>query len=255
MTTDMTTDWTSEKYFKSLFDNEKANASAQLDPAWFPGLLLCSPAFLWNFVYRPLHHRDPEFVYVPFQKRRDMPTFLKMIRPFTNGTLPGSPDIYVPVFFQINCLPNSPGSPGSRSLICTFCLTLGRDMKLTLRCITFCRSLPLKASPFPFFLRGSWPVSLAYSDWQFSILPNDFEDRLSQAFAHRIWPLLHERSEMFNFSRNDPLVILSHNLDFWLPHAYRVIEDRLREFPRCEFESTDQVGTLMRLRREIPEDT
>ena len=40
-----------EKYLKSLFDNEKANASAQLDPAWFPGLFTMSPAFLWNFVW------------------------------------------------------------------------------------------------------------------------------------------------------------------------------------------------------------
>ena len=172
---------------------------------------------------------------------------------FINGIRPGKPVIYAVICLRVICPPNSPGFLATLGLICISSLTPVPDMRLTRLFITSCRSVPWNVSPFPFFLRGIWPVSLAYSDERFSQLPVDFEDRLSRAFAHHIWPLLIKNSPVSAFSLRDPLVVLSHNLDFWLPYLYRVIEDRLRGFPRCDFETPDQAVTLLRLRCEVPE--
>jgi hypothetical protein len=68
----MDVDWFSDKYFVNRFDFAKANASLQLDPAWFPGLFTSSPAIVWKFVYRPYINRTPEFVYVPFRKCKSL---------------------------------------------------------------------------------------------------------------------------------------------------------------------------------------
>lgn len=105
----------------------------------------------------------------------------------------------------------------------------------------------------PLFKKGMWPVGFTV-DWSTSFLNNDFESRLSEAFAYHIWPLLIRSSKMSAFTKDDPLVILSHNLDYWLPYAYKVAEERLRSFPRVDFKSTAQEQELHRLRQKMPTD-
>jgi hypothetical protein len=42
------------------------------------------------------------------------------------------------------------------------------------------------------------------------------------------------------FNSSDSLVLLSHDLDFWLPHAITMMEGRMREFERVEPETDEQ---------------
>ncbi len=97
-----------------------------------------------------------------------------------------------------------------------------------------------------------WPPALRNIHAR-EVLPRDFSARLAKAFAFQVWPLLNKRSNMKAFSKDDPVVLLSHNLDYWLPFAYIMAENRLRTFPRVRFESGGQRKKLEKLRRRMPE--
>jgi len=105
----------------------------------------------------------------------------------------------------------------------------------------------------PLFKRGIWPP-MRYTHSTVPFMQTDFESRLSEAFAHHIWPLIDRGSRIKSFTKDDPLVILSHNLDYWLPYTYMVAEKRLHSFPRVDCESYKQEQELNRLRQEMPSD-
>ncbi|MGD9853033.1 MAG: hypothetical protein AB7T38_17430 [Nitrospirales bacterium] len=86
------------------------------------------------------------------------------------------------------------------------------------------------------------------------LLPNDFENFLSQAFAYHVWPLLNSGSGASAFSKSDPLRVLAHNLDFWMPYSYQVSEEILRQFGRCPLENQKQVRDLKKLRNNLEGD-
>jgi hypothetical protein len=65
-------------------------------------------------------------------------------------------------------------------------------------------------------------------------LPTDFDVRLSRAWAWTVWRHLESGSKMRAFTRDDPIKLLAHNLDFWVPAVTATIHDRLREFPEVD---------------------
>src|ERR1700682_5866187 len=79
---------------------------------------------------------------------------------------------------------------------------------------------------------GTWPPLGTFIEEDERALPPDFGDRLANAFADLIWKRLSPRSPASAFTEVDPIRVLSHNLDYWLPHALAVIEDELRLFDR-----------------------
>jgi len=85
----------------------------------------------------------------------------------------------------------------------------------------------------PLLRAGQWPflADLVEPD---ALLPQDFAERLSRAWAWTIWPSLMSGSSISAFSPGDPLRILSHQLDFWLPAVTEVIQSRLKDFPAVE---------------------
>jgi hypothetical protein len=246
----MTSVWTSEKYYKTLFDLSQIDPSKGLDPAWFPGLFNLSSAFVWDFIYRPLDNRVPEFVYTPFEKCRSIENLSAEEEAIQSWNLTWETGHLRHMLFK-NRL------PPSLTWLSKFPESNLYLLPNTNKYETYCPLYHLLPAPsihrfsLPIFGWGAWPVALRNTDSVFSKLTDDFEDSLSKAFAHHIWPLLAKPSMSF-FSRNDPIVVLSHNLDFWLPYAYEVIENRLRGFPRCDLETQEQITTLMRLRRIAP---
>ena len=105
----------------------------------------------------------------------------------------------------------------------------------------------------PAMKRPIWPSNLA-SPWHNQIFQADFVDRLSRAFAEHIWRYLDAGSGLRAFGPNDPLVLLSHNLDFWLPHAITVIEERMRGFSRVDPKTPEQVRILTEAREHADPD-
>jgi hypothetical protein len=56
-----------------------------------------------------------------------------------------------------------------------------------------------------------------------SVSPADFEARLGRAWAWTVWPHLNSGSGLAAFSHDDPIKLLAHNLDFWIPAVTEVI--------------------------------
>lgn len=84
------------------------------------------------------------------------------------------------------------------------------------------------------------------------ILPPGFEERLSEAFAYHIWPLVCPGSPPSGFSRSEPIRVLAHDLDFWLPYADIVIQQRVKRLGRVKIEDSKQAEQLRKLRAKCP---
>jgi hypothetical protein len=85
----------------------------------------------------------------------------------------------------------------------------------------------------PLLKAGHWPYTMeTYNVDQY--LPADFEQRLSRAWAGTVWRHLNSGSPLGAFSKNDPIRLLAHNLDFWIPPVTEAIQQTLREFPVVE---------------------
>lgn len=85
----------------------------------------------------------------------------------------------------------------------------------------------------PLLRTGLWPFIADYSGLD-DFLPDDFETRLSRAWAWTAWRHLEAGSKMRAFTRDDPIKLLAHNLDFWVPAVTATIQDRLRDFPEVD---------------------
>lgn len=84
---------------------------------------------------------------------------------------------------------------------------------------------------------GQWPY-VADTTLVDRFLPADFEHRLSRAWAATVWRHLISGSPLRAFSSTDPIRLLAHNLDYWIPPVTAAIQDILGGFPRVD----DSVG-------------
>lgn len=82
----------------------------------------------------------------------------------------------------------------------------------------------------PLLHAGQWPfwAELASPDPH---LPADFHQRLTRAWGATVWRHLMPSSPASGFTKDDPVRILAHNLDFWLPAVTEAIEDEMRTWP------------------------
>jgi hypothetical protein len=83
----------------------------------------------------------------------------------------------------------------------------------------------LQRCKLPLLDEAVWPSPL--SPQTIPLLPKDYETRLAHAFAQHIWPLLDTGGRIRAFSRDDPIRLLAHNLDYWIPHVDGVIQHRM----------------------------
>jgi hypothetical protein len=85
----------------------------------------------------------------------------------------------------------------------------------------------------PALRRGQWPF---LADWGGidRHLPPHFGQSLAKAWAATVWPHLNSGSRLTAFSKNDPIRLLAHNLDFWVPPVTAVIQQRLGEFSEVD---------------------
>ncbi|BCJ67977.1 sigma-70 family RNA polymerase sigma factor [Polymorphospora rubra] len=93
----------------------------------------------------------------------------------------------------------------------------------------------LQRHGFPLLRCGDWPFSAQLTDID-AYLPADFETRLSRAWAGAVWRHLmpQYKSPISGFTKDDPIRLLAHNLDFWIPPVTEVIQDILRDFPEVD---------------------
>lgn len=84
----------------------------------------------------------------------------------------------------------------------------------------------------PLLRRGLWPFMADHGVDR--VLPPDFGDRLAKAWAYTVWPHLNSGSRLGAFSRDDPIRLLAHNLNFWVPPVTAVVQETLKTFPEVD---------------------
>jgi hypothetical protein len=77
---------------------------------------------------------------------------------------------------------------------------------------------------------GIWPYTVGIEQPD-RYLPADFGARLGRAWASLVWRHLSPGSPLSAFSRSEPVRLLAHNLDFWIPPVTAAMEEILRTFP------------------------
>ncbi|BBX94685.1 sigma-70 family RNA polymerase sigma factor [Mycolicibacterium boenickei] len=82
----------------------------------------------------------------------------------------------------------------------------------------------------PLLHAGQWPfwAELVNPD---PYLPADFHQRLTDAWGATVWRHLMPSSPISRFTKDDPIRILAHNLDFWIPAVAEAMEDEMRTWP------------------------
>lgn len=97
----------------------------------------------------------------------------------------------------------------------------------------------LRRHGLPPLKKGSWPAMLSHPI-PFVRLPRDFDARVAAAFAELVWPILSPGSSTTAFSPKEPIRLLAHNLDFWLPHIDRIAQQSVEALGRCAIDGDEQ---------------
>jgi hypothetical protein len=103
----------------------------------------------------------------------------------------------------------------------------------------------------PLLRRGNWPHLMAHHLLE-HVVPSDFNARLQQAFAHHIWPLLGSRGIPSAYSRNEPVRLLSHSLDYWMPYIDLVAQSVCAGFGRTGFDDAKEVADFDLHKNDMP---
>lgn len=91
----------------------------------------------------------------------------------------------------------------------------------------------------PMLRGGHWPFLMDHGEDDY--LPADFTRRLERAWAWTVWPHLVSGSPLSAFSGDDPLRLLAHNMDFWVPAVTGMMQARLSEHSEVIPEDVDEV--------------
>lgn len=229
-------------------------------PENFPELGNLSAAFFFEFLPQPTEILQPEFVYIPIKTDQSLTHKSRLL---TELTISNWNNVWEAGHLRSQFIPEVRPTIFPRKLKW---LTRFQDVNLYLipddgksgfeAFAPLYHLLPLrtvKRFSLPALRRGLWPPSM-YNDVLHSHITKTFNDQLSKAFASHIWPLLNSGSAPRAFSKDDPIILLAHNLNYWLPSVYRLAESRLRQFSRVEFESHDQTSKLRKLQTGLPKN-
>ena len=100
----------------------------------------------------------------------------------------------------------------------------------------------LKACGLPPLRRGFWPqFGLPWNHRVQRYLPGDFLPRLQSGFSRQLWPYLSQQPRR-SFSEAEPVVMLSNDIDFWLPYLDQVAQTRLKAFDRVPHDEDTQAA-------------
>lgn len=198
-------------------------------PELFPSLNNLSAGFIYKGVIRPVDPLPPEYVTLP-SPRLSTPEMVAI----SQWNMLWEAGQFRRRFFDLEDLPEPMAKIAELGDVnVTF---LPRTRTRYFEHAPLVHLLPkrvLEQFGLPLLRGGQWPF-MTDNGGDDDFLPDDFEQRLTRAWAHIVWPHLISGSKMRAFSVNDPIRLLAHNLDFWVPAVTAVIQDRLRDFPEVD---------------------
>lgn len=207
--------------------------ATETTPDWFPELRTLSPAFLFRMIPVPdVEPTPPEYVFLPQPGRRTALAF-DLATASWNSLWEAGP--FAADIVDSRRLPRQ---------LRWLRKANGRNIRLVPRFnehryhayAALYHLIPaqvLREFGLPLLKRGGWPHLIVQGDLR-PHLPADFDERLAKAFSRHMWPLLNGRGGQIGFSRDEPIKVLSHHLDYWLPYIDVVAQRRMRLNGRCE---------------------
>lgn len=204
------------------------------DPDEYPSLRNMSAGFMFSGVVRPLEPTQPEYATIALEPGLGSEENSKALVAVCNWNLLWEAGQFRRRFFDLDELPEPMAAIADLGDVnITF---VPRTRSRYFEYAPLLHLLPrrsLETFGLPVLRPGLWPF-MADNAGIDDFLPADFETRLSRAWAWTVWRHLESGSKMRAFTRDDPIKLLAHNLDFWVPAVTATIQDRLREFPEVD---------------------
>jgi hypothetical protein len=200
----------------------------KIEPELFPRLTNLSAGLMYRAVIRPEEPAPPEYLTVP-----PLPGMseLETAGVISSWNMLWEAGQFRRRFFDEDNLPAPLAEIADRGdLNITF---IPRTQSRYFEYAPLYHLLPratLERFGLPLLHAGQWPFVASIVDHDRWLGP-EFHERLTKAWAYAVWPHLMPASPPSAFTRNDPIKLLSHNLDFWLPAVNQVVQETLREFP------------------------
>ncbi len=199
-------------------------------PEEFPCLRNISAGFLFSGVVRPLQPAPPEYVALAMPHTLDM----KLVGAVGQWNMLWESAQFRRRFFDLDDLPEPMAKIADLGDVnVTFVPRTGSRYFEYAPLLHLLPKRVLDMFGLPTLRRGQWPFLADYAVID-DFMPPDFDARLARAWASTVWPHLMSGSKMKAFSADDPIRLLAHNLDFWVPAVTATIQDRLRDFPEVD---------------------
>lgn len=210
----------------------------------YPHLRNVSVGFMYKRVARAMEPVPPEYVTLPLE-RRDSYSHGHMVAIAKWNLLWESAQFRHRYFDDEDELPPDVGEIADRGDVNVIFLprTATRYYEYAPMYHLLSRS-QVQRGGLPLVGTGIWPYTAGLSDPD-RYLPADFGSRLSLAWASAVWRHLSPGSPPSAFSTTDPVRLLAHNLDFWIPPVTAVMEDILRGFPVVDEQTAEEPVPLV----------
>lgn len=213
---------------------------AEATPEEFPCLKNMSAGFLFSGVVRPLEPAPPEYVALAMPHTSD----LELAGAVGQWNMLWESAQFRRRFFDLDDMPEPMAKIADLGDVnVTF---VPRTRSRYFEYAPLLHLLPkrvLDMFGLPTLRGGQWPFLADHAGID-DFMPPNFDARLARAWAWTVWPHLMSGSKMTAFSADDPIRLLAHNLDFWVPAVTAAIQDRLRDFPEVDKGKTPGPVTL-----------
>jgi hypothetical protein len=212
-------------------------------PEWYPRLMNMSGAFMFRAVIRPNIPISPEYVTIPMRAADRDARLTKELAVSKWNLLWEAAQYRRRFFTDDECPPEILKIIDQGDVNVVF---VPRTKTRYFEYAPLFHLLSRRAIErfgLPLYRGGQWPfISDVWSPDRY--LPADFERRLSQAWAATVWRHLMPGSPLIGFTKHDPIRLLAHDLDFWIPPVTQVMEVEMRTWPEVDKGVESQTVTL-----------
>ncbi|EHB48610.1 hypothetical protein MycrhDRAFT_5451 [Mycolicibacterium rhodesiae JS60] len=202
-------------------------------PEWYPRLMNMSAAFMFRAVIRPDTPNSPEYVTIPMRAADRDARLTKQLAVSKWNMLWEAAQYRRRFFTDDECPPEMSKIIDQGDINVVF---VPRTKTRYFEYAPLFHMLPrrtLERFGLPLYRGGQWPfLTDVWSPDRY--LPADFERRLSRAWAATVWRHLMPGSPLIGFTHDDPIRLLAHDLDFWIPPVTEVMETEMRTWPEVD---------------------
>ena len=199
----------------------------------FPRLTNISAAFIYRAMIRPEQPAKPEYVTVPMPIGLNQPEFMVAV---SQWNMAWEAAQFRRHFFREDDLPPAMRKVADREGVNVVFLPRTRSRYHEYAPLFHLLSrAALERHGLPLLRAGQWPFIAQHHDVD-KLLPVDFAKRLSKAWAGAMWRHLmpQYKSPISGFTRDDPIRLLAHQVDFWVPPVTEAIQETLQSFPLAD---------------------